>query len=70
VLDAAMMAPGDGHDVIERPNPDGSVARLAAFAAGRSGTIAALEQLATLPGLTPAWQIKAATALAEQRGPT
>jgi len=70
VLEAGMMAPGDGHDVIERPNPDWSVARLAAFAAGRSGTIAALEQLATLPGLTPAWQIKAATALAEQRGPT
>ena len=66
VLEAGMMAPGDGHDVIERPNPDWSVARLAAFAAGRTGTIAAITELTTLPGLTPAWQARARAALAAQ----
>ena len=67
VLDAGMMAAGDNHDVIDRPNPEWNVARLAAFAAGRSGTIAALTELATLPGLTPAWQARAAAALAAQQ---
>ena len=67
VLEAGMMAPGDGHDVIERPNPDWSVARLAAFAAGRTGTIAAITELTTLPGLTPAWQARARAALAAQQ---
>ena len=68
VLEAGMMAPRDAHDVIDRPNPQWSVSRFAAFAAGRSGTIGALSELTTLPGLTPAWQIKAAAALAAQRG--
>ncbi len=68
VLEAGFMAPGDTHDVIDRPNPQWSVSRFAAFAAGRSGTQEALAELAALPGLTPRWQAKAAAALAEQRG--
>lgn len=67
VLEAGEIAPGDAHDVIDRLNPQWSVSRFAGFAAGRSGTQDALAELATLPGLTPAWQIRAATALAAQR---
>lgn len=67
VLEAGEIAPGDAHDVIGRPNPHWSVARLAGFAAGRSGTAAALAELAALPGLASRWQIKAAAALAAWR---
>jgi MOSC domain-containing protein YiiM len=66
VLEPGLLAAGDRHDVIDRPNPDWPVARFAAFAAGRAGTVEALAELVTLPGLTPAWQQKAAAALAAQ----
>jgi MOSC domain-containing protein YiiM len=66
VIETGSIAAGDAHDVIDRPNPNWSVARFAAFAAGRAGTIEALQELATLPGLAPAWQHKAAAALAAQ----
>ena len=68
VLEIGAIAAGDAHAVIERPNPGWPVARFAAFAAGRSGTVEALAELVTLPGLTPAWQVKAKAALALQRG--
>jgi MOSC domain-containing protein YiiM len=67
VLEAGRVSPGDAHDVVERSNPDWPVARFADFAAGRSGTIAALEQLAALPGLTPRWREKAFKTLSAQR---
>jgi MOSC domain-containing protein YiiM len=67
VIEAGTLGAGDGHDVIDRPNPDWPVARLAAFAASRVGTVSALEMLSRLPGLTPAWQAKAAAMLAAQR---
>ena len=67
VVETGMLGPGDGHIVIERPNPEWPVARLARFAAGHGGTVAALEALSQLKGLTPAWQAKAAAVLAEQR---
>lgn len=68
VLEPGSIEAGCGHDVIDRPNPDWSIARFAGFAAGRAGTIEALEQLSTLPGLTPRWQVKAKAALDAQRG--
>ncbi|OYU14375.1 MAG: MOSC domain-containing protein [Alphaproteobacteria bacterium PA4] len=66
VLEPGQIAAGDSHDVIERPNPGWSIARFAGFAAGRAGTRDAIAELTTLPGLTPAWQARAARALAEQ----
>ena len=63
VLEPGRIGAGDAHDVVERPNPGWSVARFAAFAAGRSGTIEAITELTTLPGLTPAWHVRAAKAL-------
>lgn len=68
VLEAGHIAAGDAHAIIDRPNPGWSVARFAVFAAGRGGTVEALAELAVLPGLTPGWQVKAAKALAAQRG--
>jgi MOSC domain-containing protein YiiM len=69
VLEPGIMCAVDGHTVIDRPNPAWPVCRLATFAAGRAGTIEALHELATLPGLSRDWQIRAATALAAQARP-
>jgi MOSC domain-containing protein YiiM len=66
VLEAGEIGAGDAHDVIDRPNPAWTIARFATFAAGRSGTVDALRELCALPGLTPAWQARAAAALAAQ----
>ena len=68
VLEAGIVSAGDPHDIVDRPNPEWPVARFAGFAAGRSGTVAALAELAVLPGLTPAWQRKAREALTRQTG--
>ena len=65
VLEPGAVTAGDAHVVVDRPNPDWPVARLAAIAAG-SGTVEALAELARLPGLTPAWQARAAEMLARQ----
>jgi len=67
VLEDGVIAAGDSHDIVERPNPAWPIARFAAFAAGRSGTVEAIAELATLPGLTRAWQVKAAQLLERQR---
>ncbi|MFZ4690464.1 MAG: MOSC domain-containing protein [Polymorphobacter sp.] len=66
VIETGHIAAGDAHHVIERPNPNWTIARFAAFAAGRAGTVEAIRELAVLPGLTPAWQARAAAALAAQ----
>jgi MOSC domain-containing protein YiiM len=66
VLEPGQVAAGDDHAIIERPNPHWSIARFARFAAGQAGTTEALHELTSLPGLTPAWQRKAAAALARQ----
>lgn len=67
VLEPGIVAAGDGHDVIERPNPDWPIARFTAVAGGRAGTREALAELAELPGLTKAWQVRIAKMLASQR---
>lgn len=66
VLETGTVAGDDRHDVVERPNPDWPVSRLARFATGRSGTIEALRELSTLPGLAAYWRTKATKALAAQ----
>lgn len=66
VIAPGMMAAGDCHDVIDRPNPDWPVRRLADIAAGRSGTIAALEAMTVLPGLAAQWQQWAKDEIARQ----
>lgn len=67
VLEPGILAAGDAHDVVARPNPGWPVARIAGIATGKAGTRDALTELASLPGLTPAWQRRAADMLARQR---
>lgn len=68
VVEPGALAADDDHQVVERPNPQWSVARFAMVAAGREGTLQALRELASLPGLTPEWQRRAADQAAQQGG--
>lgn len=67
VLEPGVVAAGDTHDIVDRPNPGWPVARFAAFAASKAGTVEALAELTTLPGLTADWQAEAAKRLARQQ---
>jgi MOSC domain-containing protein YiiM len=67
VLEAGSIAPGDAHDVIERPNPTWPIARFTPIAAGNSGSEADLAELAALPGLSDYWRVKLARRLDQQR---
>lgn len=68
VLEPGFVAAGDGHDVVDRPNPDWPVARFVATALGKAGAVDALAELATLPGLTAEWQARMAKAVAAHKG--
>ncbi len=67
VLETGDVAAGDPHAIVERPNPDWSVARFALFAASKAASLETLEALAMLPGLTPAWQARALKSLGKSR---
>jgi MOSC domain-containing protein YiiM len=67
VLDGGSIAPGDGHDVIERPNPLWPISRFTPIAAGKAGRIEELAELAALPGLSAYWRAKLARRLDEQQ---
>ena len=67
VLSAGHIAPGDGHDVIERPNPAWPISRFTPIAAGSAGRVEELAELAALPGLSGYWRAKLARRLAEQQ---
>ncbi len=58
VLEAGMIAAGDGHDVIDRPNPAWTIRRFTPIAAGLAGTQEELAELALLPGLSGYWRTK------------
>jgi len=67
VLEPGAMAAGDGHDVIDRPNPAWPIARFTPIAAGKAGRVEELAELAVLPGLSGYWRAKLAQRLADQR---
>ncbi|MEI6485085.1 MAG: MOSC domain-containing protein [Sphingomonadales bacterium] len=67
VLEAGMIAAGDGHDVIERPNPDWPISRFTPIAAGKAGRHDELGALVALPGLSAYWRRKLAQRLADQQ---
>lgn len=69
VLEPGLIAPGDPHDVIERPNPLWPCRRFTPIAAGRAGTHDDLAELSALPGLSRYWQAKLAQRLAAQLSP-
>ena len=67
VLEGGQIAAGDGHDVIERPNPAWPIGRFTPIAAGKAGRHEELAELAALPGLSAYWRAKLAHRLAEQQ---
>lgn len=67
VLEGGHIAPGDGHDVIERPHPGWPISRFTPIAAGKAGRVEELAELAALPGLSAYWRAKLAHRLADQQ---
>jgi len=67
VLEAGTIAAGNGHDVIERPNPAWPISRFTPIAAGKAGRHEELAELAALPGLSAYWRAKLARRLADQQ---
>jgi MOSC domain-containing protein YiiM len=67
VLEGGQIAPDDGHDVIERPNPAWPITRFTPIAAGKAGRHEELAELAALPGLSTYWRAKLARRLADQQ---
>lgn len=68
VLEPGTIAAGDGHDVIDRPNPAWPISRFTPIAGGKAGRVEELAELAVLPGLSDYWRAKLAQRLADQRG--
>jgi MOSC domain-containing protein YiiM len=67
VLEGGAIAPGDGHDVVERPNPGWPISRFTPIAAGKAGRQEEMAELAALPGLSAYWRSKLARRLADQQ---
>ena len=67
VLEGGAIAPGDGHDVVERPNPGWPISRFTPIAAGKAGRHEEMAELAALPGLSAYWRSKLARRLADQQ---
>ena len=67
VLEGGAIAPGDGHDVIDRPNTAWPISRFTPIAAGKAGRVEELAELAALPGLSAYWRAKLARRLADQQ---
>jgi len=64
VVEAGTIRPGDSVELVERPNPDFSFARLVELASYGRATQAELEQLQDMPGLAVDWQRRAREMLA------
>ena len=67
VLEGGAIAPGDGHDVVERPNPGWPISRFTPIAAGKAGRHEEMAELAALPGLSAYWRSKLARRLADHQ---
>lgn len=65
VIEPGSLAAGDAVHLIERPNPDWTVARFAALVAARAMTREVLSDLAAMEGLAEQWQLKALRLLAQ-----
>ena len=67
VLEPGVIGAGDEHNIVERPNPDWSVARFAAVIAARAMGADVLSELMAIEGLAQQWQAKALRLLADLR---
>ncbi|MEI6418858.1 MAG: MOSC domain-containing protein [Sphingomonadales bacterium] len=68
VLEPGLVAAGDAHAVVDRPNPAWPISRFTPIAAGKAGTQEELAELVGLPGLSAYWQRQLADRLAAQHG--
>ncbi len=67
VLEPGVITAGDAHTVVERPNPDWSIARFAEVIAAQAMGAELLAELLAIEGLAPNWQAKALRRLADLR---
>ncbi len=67
VLELGVIGAGDGHKVVERPNPDWPVSRFAELIAARALGADLLSEMLAMEGLAATWQVKALQLLAGLR---
>lgn len=67
VVEAGPIGAGDVHIVIDRPNPEWPVSRLAQVVAARAFGRAILSEMVAVEGLAETWRLKALRQLAELR---
>lgn len=67
VVEPGAIGAGDAHVVVERPNPDWSVARFAAIIAARAMGAELLREIVAMEGLAASWQARALRQLAALR---
>ena len=67
VLEGGAIGAGDGHIVVERPNPGWPVARFNSVIAARALGADVLAEMVAMEGLASQWQTKALRLLAELR---
>jgi MOSC domain-containing protein YiiM len=59
VIEEGQVAPGDGVDLVDRPNPDFPFSRLVELISHRRATRQEMERMQSLPGLALNWQHRA-----------
>lgn len=67
VLELGVIGAGDGHQVVERPNPDWPISRFAELIAARALGADLLSEMLGMEGLAETWQVKALKLLADLR---
>lgn len=67
MLESGSIGAGDAHEVVERPNPEWSVARFAEVIAARALGAEVLAEMVAMEGLAVQWQAKALRLLAALR---
>ena len=67
VVETGAIGAGDAHVVVERPNPDWSIARFAGIIAARAMGAEVLREIVAMEGLAANWQARALRQLAALR---
>ncbi|TRW18100.1 MOSC domain-containing protein [Glacieibacterium frigidum] len=67
VVESGAIGAGDAHSLVERPNPDWSVARFAGIIAARAMGAEVLREIVAMEGLAENWQARALRQLAALR---
>lgn len=67
VVESGVIGAGDAHSIVERPNPEWSVARFAGIVAARAMGAELLREIVAMEGLAENWQARALRQLAALR---